>query len=171
MFDRDKWLEVIGENADQRQAILDEVDECERDLDMLAEHSENNRVDLRTRTITPEAFTKNENDLNAERDIFANRIAQLTAQLNGPMYRELEMSVAEIEAEYDQFANPRMESYEYEWEIGRSDPTRTRMGLDSEYARDTMRQYLEVFNIRVEIRKDAEPVWHCEGFDDQNRYS
>ena len=45
------------------------------------------------------------------------------------------------------------------------------MDLETENGRDTIRQYLDLFGVRVEVRSDGEPVWHCEGFDDHNRYS
>ena len=115
--------------------------------------SESNRVHLRKNVISPEAFTKNEDDIDAERTIINTRIAQLTANLNSPMYREQAIDPTEIEAEYAEFADPK------------------RMDLETEHGRDTIRQYLDLFGVRVEVRSDGEPVWHCEGFDDQNRYS
>ncbi len=88
-----------------------------------------------------------------ESDVVLNRVTDLQAKLNGPMYRELATDPYEFEEEYDLFAHPG------------------RMNLETEDCRDTIRQYLDLFGIRVEVRSDGEPFWHCEGFDDQNRYS
>ena len=100
IFDRDRWLDVIGEHDDQRQNILAEMAECERDLESLAEQSENNRIHLRKNVMTAEAYTKNEDEIDAERTILNNRMAQLSVTLNSPMYRELAIDPSEIEAEY-----------------------------------------------------------------------
>jgi len=153
MWDRDRWIELIGVVDNQRTEIEVQIAECEKDLADLDIESENNRVDLRKRVITPENYTKNMEELSAERDALNLRIVRLSTQLNDPLYRELAIDPSEIEHEYREFAHPR------------------RMDLESEHGRDTIRQYLELFNIRVEVRSSGDPIWHCEGFDDQNRYS
>lgn len=52
-----------------------------------------------------------------------NRVTDLQAKLNGPMYRELAIDPYELEEECDLFAHSR------------------RRNLETEHGRDTIRQY------------------------------
>ena len=98
------------------------------------------------------ANTKNMKEIAAEHDELDLRMARLATQLNDPLYRELAIDPSEIEQEYRAFARPR------------------RMDLETEHGRDTIRHYVELFNIRVDVRSTADQIWNCAGFIDQNNY-
>ncbi len=153
IFDSDRWLEIMGEHEDKWKDIQAEVDNCNRELEKMEWEHDTDLDLLRKGTINAEDHRKMEGASQGKSDLVLIRVADLQARLNGPMYHELAMDPYEIDEEYDLFAQPRG------------------MILETKRGRDTIRQYLDLYGVRVEVRSDGEPIWHCEGFDDQNRYS